>query len=115
MRRSGRPPRRASVHGVPAAKRILLVDDEEMIRETLAASLEGSRLYRHGCRRWCRGAGIGPFSPVMIDVLVTDLSMPGIDGLAVIRQAQCERPGLPAVLLTGYAGHGAQTRRSANW
>jgi CheY-like chemotaxis protein len=43
-----------------------------------------------------------------VDVLVTDLSMPGIDGLELIRQAQNYRHGLPAVLLTGYAGHGAQ-------
>jgi len=33
--------------------------------------------------------------------------MPGMDGLAVIRAAQERRPGLPAVLLTGYAGDGA--------
>jgi CheY-like chemotaxis protein len=32
--------------------------------------------------------------------------MPGIDGLAVIRAAQAQHPGLPAVLLTGYAGDG---------
>ena len=42
-----------------------------------------------------------------IDILVTDLSMPGMDGLALIRAAQVRRPGLPAVLLTGYAGDGA--------
>ena len=42
-----------------------------------------------------------------VDALVTDLSMPGMDGLAVIRAAQERRPGLPAVLLTGYAGDGA--------
>lgn len=38
------------------------------------------------------------------DALVTDLSMPGMDGLAVIRAAHERRPGLPAVLLTGCAG-----------
>ena len=36
-------------------------------------------------------------------MLVTDLSMPGMDGLALIREAQRLRPGLPAILLTGYA------------
>ena len=41
------------------------------------------------------------------DALVTDLSMPGMDGLALIRAVQAQRPGLPAVLLTGYAGDGA--------
>jgi CheY-like chemotaxis protein len=41
------------------------------------------------------------------DILVTDLAMPGVDGLGVIRDAQQRRPGLPAVLLTGYAGDDA--------
>jgi FixJ family two-component response regulator len=39
--------------------------------------------------------------------LITDLSMPGMDGLALIRGAQARMPGLPAILLTGYAGDGA--------
>ena len=47
-----------------------------------------------------------------VDVLVTDLSMPGMDGLAIIRAAQARRPGLPAVLLTGYA---RRRRRSRRW
>jgi CheY-like chemotaxis protein len=33
-----------------------------------------------------------------------DLSMPGMNGLTLIRQAQRLRPSLPAILLTGYAG-----------
>jgi CheY-like chemotaxis protein len=41
---------------------------------------------------------------VKLDALVTDLSMPGIDGLGVIRGVQAAQPNTPAVLLTGYAG-----------
>ena len=40
-------------------------------------------------------------------VIVTDLSMPGMDGVAVIRAVRERLPGLPAVLLTGYGGDGA--------
>ncbi|MDR3532721.1 MAG: PAS-domain containing protein [Rhodopila sp.] len=88
-------------------KHILLVDDEAMVRETLAASLEDA-----GYTVLLAADGSEALdlldSTEVVDVLVTDLSMPGIDGLAVIRQAQQNRPDLPAVLLTGYAGHGAQ-------
>ena len=42
-----------------------------------------------------------------MDALVSDLSMPGMGGLALIREAHVRRPGLPAVLLTGYAGEAA--------
>lgn len=42
-----------------------------------------------------------------VSALVTDLSLPGMNGLAIIRAVQVLRPGLPAILLTGYAGDGA--------
>ena len=42
-----------------------------------------------------------------IDIIVSDLTMPVMDGLALIKTAQAQRPNLPAVLLTGYAGEGA--------
>jgi signal transduction histidine kinase/ActR/RegA family two-component response regulator len=88
-------------------RQILLVDDEAMVRETLAASLEDAG---YGVRLAADGADALDIlaSDVIIDVLVTDLSMPGLDGLGVIRKARRQRPDLPAVLLTGYAGHGAQ-------
>jgi len=41
-----------------------------------------------------------------VDALISDLSMPGMDGVAVIRAAQERCPGLPSVLLTGYSGDG---------
>jgi CheY-like chemotaxis protein len=44
-----------------------------------------------------------------IDLLITDLSMPGMDGLQLIRRAQQHEPGLPAILITGYAGDGASS------
>jgi DNA-binding NtrC family response regulator len=37
-----------------------------------------------------------------LDAVISDLSMPGIDGLAVIREARSRQPGLPAILLTGF-------------
>ena len=39
-----------------------------------------------------------------IDVLVTNPTMPGADGITLISHAREFRRGLPAILLTGYAG-----------
>ena len=39
-----------------------------------------------------------------VDVLICDLSMPGLGGMATIREAQAKRTDLPAILLTGYFG-----------
>nr|WP_294547508.1 PAS-domain containing protein [uncultured Rhodopila sp.] len=88
-------------------RRVVLVDDEAMVRDTLAAGLEDAG-YAVIVRKSGSEALALLRSAEAVDVLVSDLSMPGMDGLTVIKEAQRIRPGLPAVLLTGYAGHGAQ-------
>ncbi len=37
-----------------------------------------------------------------IDVMVTDLKMPRMDGLELIRAVKNERPGLPIILMTAH-------------
>ncbi len=92
--------------GVAAGARILLVDDEDPVRDVLAEGLE-DRGYH------VLQAGSGPAALALIDageavdLLVSDLSMPGMDGVALIGEAQRRRPRLPAILLTGYAGDAA--------
>jgi signal transduction histidine kinase len=100
-------PRRVARLRDGGGRQILLVDDEAIVRETMAASLEEA-----GYGVLLAADGVEALdilgSEATVDVLVTNLSMPGIDGLALIRKARRHRPELPAVLLTGYTGHGAQ-------
>jgi len=85
--------------------RILLVDDETRVRDVLALHLT-----RNGFQVLVGADGHEALALLdageNVDALVTDLSMPGMDGIALIRAAQERRPGMPAVLLTGYAGDG---------
>jgi CheY-like chemotaxis protein len=87
--------------------RVLLVDDEELLREVLAEQLAEA-----GYSVLATGSGAEAIALLEagedVDALITDLSMPGMDGLALIRTARQIRPGLPAVLLTGYAEEGTQ-------
>ncbi len=39
-----------------------------------------------------------------VSLIISDLAMPGMNGHALLREVQQRRPGLPAILLTGYAG-----------
>jgi signal transduction histidine kinase/ActR/RegA family two-component response regulator len=89
-----------------AAPRALLVDDEALVRETLAAELaeRGWAVEQAGDARAALARLQDRTRP---DLLVTDLSMPGESGLALIRAARREAPGLPVVLLTGLVGDGA--------
>jgi CheY-like chemotaxis protein len=82
--------------------RILLVDDEAMIREVLAQQLEEAGFHVLVAESGAEALALS--AKEQIDAVVTDLSMPGVDGLAVIKGIQARSPGLPAVLLTGYAG-----------
>jgi PAS domain S-box-containing protein len=102
-RTMGPGPSRTAVPPSPRNNvRILLVDDEAMIREVLARQLEDAGF---GVLVAASGAEALALSAVeKVDAVVTDLSMSGVDGLAVIRGIQARSPGLPAVLLTGYAG-----------
>lgn len=87
--------------------RVLLVDDDATVREVLAETLEAAGLL-------VRTAASGEEALRLlepehsIDVLVSDLSMPDMDGMMVIREAQRRRHGLPAILLTGFADDASQ-------
>ena len=83
------------------APRVLLVDDDPVVRELLAEEL--SALGYAVAQAGHAAAALGMLDPAP-DVLVTDFSMPGMDGLELIGEAHRRAPGLPAILVTGYAG-----------
>jgi signal transduction histidine kinase/ActR/RegA family two-component response regulator len=89
------------------AHRILLVDDEVEVRQIVAELLE-----ENGYVVLQAADGIEAMNLLErkepIDVLVTDLSMPRMNGLETIRNAHRLSPDLPALLLTGYPSVGAQ-------
>jgi len=91
-----------STPGKRTHARVLLVDDEAMIREVLGQQLADAGFEVVTAADGAEALALAAREPV--DAVVTDLSMSGLDGLAVIRGLQARSPGLPAVLLTGYAG-----------
>jgi PAS domain S-box-containing protein len=96
----------ARIRRMEGAIRVLLVDDEPMVREVIAEQLEDV-----GYDVLVAAGGEEAWELLVadenVDVLVTDLSMPGMDGLSLIRKAQALRPRLRAILLTGHAGDAA--------
>jgi PAS domain S-box-containing protein len=89
--------------GTGRALRILLVDDHEGVRETTAALL---RDLGHDVVEAADGPKLLALldgEPGCCDLLVTDYAMPHVSGTELIRQARQLQPGLPAVIITGYA------------
>lgn len=75
---------------------VLLVDDDAGVRFALTEVLR-DRGYR------VIGASSGPQALTLlggVDVVVTDLSMPGMDGLELLSQIAARAPALPVILLT---------------
>jgi len=80
--------------------RVLLVDDEAMVREATAQWLEMSG-FEVSCFSRAEPAleEIDPFCPA---ILLTDVRMPGMDGLELMRAALQRAPDLPVILLTAH-------------
>lgn len=79
---------------------ILIVDDEDLFREDLASLL---RAEGYECRTAATGEeGLAVAHEEEPDLVLCDLSMPGLDGVAVVDDLAMERPDLPVVLMTAY-------------
>ncbi len=83
--------------------RVLVIDDEPNLAEALCRVLELAKFGPWQAESVSSGeAGLDRLAQTPFDVLVTDLCLPGIDGLQVIRQAKRIRPKARTVLITAY-------------
>ncbi|MCR4374011.1 MAG: response regulator [Acidobacteria bacterium] len=81
--------------------RILVVDDEQAVRDLLAKTLT---MADYDVDAAPDGASaIERLRAAEYDLLITDLKMPGMDGLSVIREARRIMPDLPVIIITGYS------------
>ena len=83
--------------------RILLVDDESSVRAPLARALQ---LDGHQVAEAIDGADALDkltHADISFDLMVSDIRMPVMDGIALTLSVAAERPGFPIVLMTGYA------------
>ena len=92
----------AAASTAASSQRIMLVDDDIEVLEALHEMLAGCG-YDVASFDGATAAVTHLESTPRADLLISDLSMPGTDGLALIEQAQRRWPGLPAILLTGYS------------
>ncbi|MCE5246989.1 MAG: sigma-54 dependent transcriptional regulator [Candidatus Polarisedimenticolia bacterium] len=79
---------------------VLVVDDERGIREMLAAALEadGHRVLAAASGE----AALETLAAEPVDLLLTDLAMPGIDGVELLRRAAEIAPDTPSIVVTAY-------------
>jgi len=81
--------------------RILVVDDEASIRDLLSKTLALAE-YEVDVAPDGRSA-LERMRVYPYDLLIADLKMPGMDGLAVIREAKRYKSDLPVIIITGFS------------
>jgi two-component system, OmpR family, phosphate regulon sensor histidine kinase PhoR len=85
--------------------RILIVDDDEALLEALPEAL---RLRINGLGIDVSETAAGALElirEVDYDAIVTDIKLPGMDGLALLNEIKEVRPGTPTLLITGHGEH----------
>jgi CheY-like chemotaxis protein len=87
-------------------KKILLVDDESSLRRTMALGLSQHGYDTEPCEN-----GVNALKKlesyiknnIPLDGIVVDLRLPDIDGIKLVKIMKFKAPGVPIVLITGYA------------
>ncbi|MBK7864470.1 MAG: sigma-54-dependent Fis family transcriptional regulator [Archangiaceae bacterium] len=79
---------------------VLLVDDDVAVRKVLAALLTQGNIAvteaGHGAE------ALEKLGKTLVDVVVTDLRMPGVDGMQLLEQVTARWPDLPVILITAH-------------
>lgn len=80
--------------------KILIVDDDRgvvhIIRQLLAEHGYETSMALNGL------GGLELFQTQFFDLIITDLKMPGMDGLSFLREVRQLEPAMPVIILTAY-------------
>ena len=85
--------------------RIMIVDDEKQIASMMAEIFEmhGAETYQYN--RSTQALAVFELDPLMVDLVLTDETMPELTGLDMSRSMLGIRPELPIIISTGYSEH----------
>ncbi len=83
--------------------RVLVVEDDAAVRAVISESLHDL-----GCTVLEANDGTAGWQIVQsdtpLDMIITDVGLPGMNGRQLADAARLRRPGLPVLIITGYAG-----------
>ncbi|WP_316395651.1 response regulator FixJ [Bradyrhizobium sp. 33ap4] len=82
------------------ARRILVIDDDDAMRDSLAFLLDISGFWvatHETAAEFLNDIASGP-----VDCVVSDIRMPGMSGLELMRKLKADRIDCPVVLITGH-------------
>lgn len=80
--------------------RVLVADDDEVFREILAEAVQGA-----GAEAVLAQDGLAALEQLVeaeFDILITDLNMPRMDGLSLLRRVRALYPHILGIMITGF-------------
>ncbi|MCX5875819.1 MAG: response regulator [Deltaproteobacteria bacterium] len=80
-----------------------MVDDEEMITGMLRVILQNLGYQVTICSGSLEALALVQHDPAAFDLLITDMTMPGLTGFELAQKALALRPDLPVILCTGFS------------
>lgn len=105
--------KRTSMTGLPpeasAKETILLVDDEESVRSIVLKILRRAKYNVLAAENGEAALRIAESHPGNIDLLITDMFMPGLRGPEVAQKLAQTCPGLRVLFMSGYADQDLRT------
>jgi len=84
----------------PRMHALLLVDDEERLRKAMERSFR-----QEGYQTLTAASGeeaLAVLQTEKVDLVIADLAMPGMDGMALVRAIRNSDPGMKVIVLTAY-------------
>ena len=86
----------------PGARRVLVVEDDPTVLGVARQVLEHLGFRVIGALSAEEALRAVDATTARLDLLVTDVRMPGLDGIALAHRMRATHPGLPVVLVSGY-------------
>jgi two-component system, cell cycle sensor histidine kinase and response regulator CckA len=95
-------------HSLHGQGHLLVVEDDASVRSAVVRALRAAGYSVTEARDGEQALEIMERQPD-IDLVITDMVMPGMPGLALLAEIRKRRPDLPAIVLSGYSEHPANT------
>jgi len=90
----------SAIERTAARGRVLVVEDEGYVRDSLVAVLRAKGFDAEPAASAAEAVALVAKAPV--DLVLSDLRMPGADGLELLRRLQAVSPEIPVIILTGH-------------
>ena len=90
-------------------QRILVIDDEALVREALQRVLASPTVSVIAAAD--AGAGLATLRESPVDLVIVDVVLPGMDGVAAIKEIRRHHPEVPIIAISGGGDFGLSAYR----